>query len=70
MSKRKSDWDTPSEAITLERNGVTYSGAFQVERGMIRVSYRGDSKATQLGEHPAPASVVRTYSGDPVRPEA
>jgi hypothetical protein len=47
-----SDWSTPSEQISIERDGVTYTGTFQTERKMIRVSYGFDSETAQLGGMP------------------
>jgi hypothetical protein len=49
MARHKTEWTTPSEAISIDQDGVAHHGFFQVERGMIRVSYGGHSKTTQLG---------------------
>ncbi len=60
MARRNHDWATPPEEISIEVAGVTYRGTFQTERGMIRVSYRGYSKVTQLGgSAAAPAGLAR-----------
>ncbi|HEY1885346.1 MAG TPA: hypothetical protein VGG86_04740 [Roseiarcus sp.] len=58
----ESDWSTPSEEISIERDGVTYTGTFQTERKMIRVSYGFDSETAQLGGMPPRAWAVQLLS--------
>ncbi len=49
MARRsKSDWTVP-EPITVEIDGEKHTGHFQLENGMIRVSYKSASKTTHLG---------------------
>jgi hypothetical protein len=68
MARRKPDLASPSEEISIERGGITYKGTFQTERGMIRVSYRGHTKVTQLGGSAGtPAGLARLMLSELVR---
>ena len=58
MSRRIDEWTAPWMPISVEIDGVAHRGHYQTERGMIRVEYKWESKATQLGGSPA-ASLAR-----------
>ena len=46
MSNRTHDSRTP---VSIERGGITHHGYFEVDGPTIRVSHKGETKATQLG---------------------
>lgn len=47
-----------SRDVAVERDGKTHTGSYTVERGVVRVSYRDGSKATQVGNS-SPERVAR-----------
>jgi hypothetical protein len=68
MRKRKAEWTSPSNPVSLESAGVTHHGSYQVENGMIRVSYKGASKVTHLGGSAvAPEGLARLILSELVR---
>jgi hypothetical protein len=52
MRRRRDDWTIPRQIVSFERNGIVINGNYQVEAGMIRVTYLGASKTTQLERSP------------------
>ncbi|MDX5360431.1 MAG: hypothetical protein LPL00_03585 [Alphaproteobacteria bacterium] len=41
-----------SDIVSIERDGKTYSGQFELNNGIVTVWYRDKKKATQLGGSP------------------
>ncbi len=68
MTKRKTDWTSPRQPLSIEIAGITHRGDYQIENGMIRVSFRGGAKVTHLGGSArAPESLARVILGELVR---
>lgn len=41
--------NTVRTPVSIERGGITHRGYFEVDGPTIRVSHKGETKATQLG---------------------
>jgi hypothetical protein len=71
MPRRKDEWMTSREAISVEIGGVAHHGYYQTERRMVRVSYRGSAKVTQLGGMAGvPETLARVLLAELVREAA
>ena len=44
--------NTVRTPVSIKIGGIAHHGYFEVENGLIRVSYRGSTKATQIGGSP------------------
>ena len=55
--------------VSIKSGGVTHHGYLEVDGGMVRVSYRGSTKATQIGGSP-PGVLARLLLGEMVREAA
>ncbi len=44
---RKNEWTSPPHPVSTSDGA--HHGSYKVDKGMIRVSYKGHSKVTQLG---------------------
>jgi hypothetical protein len=51
MTKHR-EWAGKGTEVSIERDGKTYTGFYQVEDELIRVTYEAESKTTQLGNLP------------------
>jgi hypothetical protein len=68
MARRKTGWTALREEISVTVGGVTHRGAFQTERGTIRVFYRGSTRAMRLASSKAaPATLARLILHELVR---
>lgn len=71
MAIRRNEWTSERLPISYETQGVTHQGHFQAEKGMIRVTYKGGEKVTQLGgSSNNPASLARIMLAEIVRETA
>jgi hypothetical protein len=61
--------NTVRTPVSIKIGGIAHHGYFEVENGLIRVSYRGSTKATQIGGSPpegaGAADPRRAGSGSP-----
>jgi hypothetical protein len=54
MTNKKHRLPTPRELV-LEEAGVRHAGTYTVDHGRVIVWYRGEKKATPVGQSPGPA---------------
>ena len=68
VPRRRDEWTAPQIPISVEINGVTHHGHYEVEKGMLRVEYKLANKVTQLGGSvSAPATLARVILRELVR---
>jgi hypothetical protein len=60
--------NTVRTPVSIKIGGIAHHGYFEVENGLIRVSYRGSTKATQLGGmENAPKALAKIMLGEQAR---
>ena len=52
MRKRHWTEGVPRESLIITFRGKEYSGYYQADRGVVRVTYDSDTKTTQFRTHP------------------
>jgi hypothetical protein len=63
---RKNEWTSPPQPVSTSDGA--HHGSYTVDKGMIRVSYKGHSKVTQLGgSAAAPEGLARMILSELVR---